>query len=205
MFLHRHIHFLHSASNQDAVSYTFSSCQFICPTKVVLGRDCLNTYLHNVHIKFTKIKPTIVWSEIFSPNDRYDSQRKSNKMQQRPETTRPSTLHVCKTRGCQCSFRLLIMGGVLPETCWASDKYEIKIWYTVASCWIIYVNYTMMHGSTNIKIDMTSATWIPFPHITVTCSNYTLFFMKMVKQVGLWPEYSLGQISCHFLGHSGLH
>ena len=43
------------------------------------------------------------------------------------------------------------MGGVSPETCWASYKYEIKFWYTVASCWISYVNYTLMHGSTNIK------------------------------------------------------
>jgi hypothetical protein len=49
------------------------------------------------------------------------------------------------------SFRLLMMGGVLPKTCWASYKYEIKFWYTVASCWIFCVNYTMMHGSMNIK------------------------------------------------------
>ena len=32
-------------------------------------------------------------------------------------------------------------GGVSPETCWASYKYEIKFWYTVASCWISYVHY----------------------------------------------------------------
>jgi len=44
---------------------------------------------------------------------------------QRPPTTRPTTFHVWKTRGCQCSFRLLMMGGVSPETCWASYKYEI--------------------------------------------------------------------------------
>jgi len=49
----------------------------------------------------------------------------------------PPTFHVWKTRGCQCSFRLLMMGGVSPETCWASYKYGImKFWYTVASCWI---------------------------------------------------------------------
>jgi hypothetical protein len=41
---------------------------------------------------------------------------------QRPTTTRPTTFHVCKTRGSVCSFRLLIMGGVSPETCWASLK-----------------------------------------------------------------------------------
>ena len=41
---------------------------------------------------------------------------------QRPTTARPTTFHVCKTRGCLCSFRLLMMGGVSPETCWASFK-----------------------------------------------------------------------------------
>jgi hypothetical protein len=49
----------------------------------------------------------------------------------------PTTFHVWKTRGCQCSFRLLMMGGVSPETCWASYKYGIiKFWYIVATCWI---------------------------------------------------------------------
>jgi hypothetical protein len=34
-------------------------------------------------------------------------------------------------------FRFLMMGGVLPETCWASYKYGIiKFWYIAASCWI---------------------------------------------------------------------
>ena len=45
-----------------------------------------------------------------------------------------------------------MMGSVSAETCWASHKYDIKFWYNVASCWIFFVNYTMMHGSTNIKI-----------------------------------------------------
>jgi hypothetical protein len=44
---------------------------------------------------------------------------------QRPPTTRPTTSHDWKIRGCQCSFGLLMMGGVSPETCWASDKYGI--------------------------------------------------------------------------------
>jgi hypothetical protein len=33
-----------------------------------------------------------------------------------------TTFHVCKTRGRSYSFRLLMMGGVSPETCWASFK-----------------------------------------------------------------------------------
>jgi hypothetical protein len=62
---------------------------------------------------------------------------------QHPPTTRLTTFHVWKTRGCQCSFRLLMMGGVWPETCWASYKYGIiKCWYIVASCWIfLYESY----------------------------------------------------------------
>jgi len=56
---------------------------------------------------------------------------------QRPPNTCPTTFHVWKTRGCRYSFRLLMMGSVLPETFWASYKYWIiKFWYIVASCWI---------------------------------------------------------------------
>jgi hypothetical protein len=47
----------------------------------------------------------------------------SGRAWQRPATTRPTTLHVCKTRGFQCSFWLLMMGGVSPDR--ASYKYEI--------------------------------------------------------------------------------
>jgi len=49
-----------------------------------------------------------------------------------PPTILPTAFHVWKTRGCQCSFRLLIMGGVSPETCWASYKYEY-----ISICWIL--------------------------------------------------------------------
>ena len=41
---------------------------------------------------------------------------------QRPTTARPTTFHVCKTRGCWCSFRLLMIGGISPETFWALFK-----------------------------------------------------------------------------------
>jgi hypothetical protein len=80
---------------------------------------------------------------------------------QRPPTTRPTTFHVWKTRGWQCSFRLLMMGGLSPETCWASDKYgKIKFWYIVASCWIFLYESIMMHGSTNIKFPTFLATLV---------------------------------------------
>jgi hypothetical protein len=52
---------------------------------------------------------------------------------QHPPATRPTTFYVWKTRGCQFSFRLLMMGGVSPETYWASYKYGIiTFWYIVA-------------------------------------------------------------------------
>jgi hypothetical protein len=71
---------------------------------------------------------------------------------QSPATTRPTTLHLCKIRGFWCSFRLLMMGCVSLETCWASYKYRrIKFWYIVAFCWIFFMNFTMTHGSMNIK------------------------------------------------------
>ena len=34
-----------------------------------------------------------------------------------PTTAHPTVFYVCKTGGCLCSFRLLMMGGVSPETC----------------------------------------------------------------------------------------
>jgi len=49
---------------------------------------------------------------------------------------RPVTTNVCKTRGCNSSFELLMMGGVSSETCWAIKKlWNNKFYYTVASCW----------------------------------------------------------------------
>jgi hypothetical protein len=59
---------------------------------------------------------------------------------------RPTTFHVWKTRGCQCSFRLLMMGGVSPEICWALYNYGIiKCWYIVASCWIFLYELFVLH------------------------------------------------------------
>ena len=70
------------------------------------------------------------------------------------------------------------MGGVSPETRWASYKYEIKFWYTATSCWIFYVNYTMVHGSTNIKYESrffvirpTDHTWIAH-FIAIKCDMH---------------------------------
>jgi hypothetical protein len=63
----------------------------------------------------------------------------------------PSTV-LWKTRGCQCSFRLLMMGGVSPKTCWTSYKYGIiKVDTLLHLVGFFFMNCTMMHGSTNVK------------------------------------------------------
>jgi hypothetical protein len=70
---------------------------------------------------------------------------------QQPE--RPKIFHVCKTRGCLCSFEFLMMGVVSPETCWASYKHGVinfdRLLHLVG---YFCTNFTMMHGSTNTKI-----------------------------------------------------
>ena len=44
-------------------------------------------------------------------------------------------------------FWALMMGGVSPETCWASYKYGIiKFWYTVTSCRIFLYELNMEHS-----------------------------------------------------------
>jgi hypothetical protein len=81
---------------------------------------------------------------------------------QRPATTRPTTLHVYKAEAASAvlgSWWWAVCGPKHVELCVCVCvyiyiyiyKYEIKFWYTVASCWIFYVNCTMMQGSTNIK------------------------------------------------------
>jgi hypothetical protein len=46
---------------------------------------------------------------------------------QEPKTTLASSGFACMEGHLMCSFRLLMIGSVLPETCWVSYKYEIKL------------------------------------------------------------------------------
>jgi len=56
---------------------------------------------------------------------------------QRPPATVQQPSMYEKPEAASAVFRLLMMGGVSPETCRASYKYGIiKFCYIVASCWI---------------------------------------------------------------------
>jgi hypothetical protein len=64
----------------------------------------------------------------------------------------PATTNVCKTRGCNYSFELLMMSGVSLETCWAIKKHwNNKFYYTVASCWLFlyeaYSDCSILHNA----------------------------------------------------------
>jgi len=101
-----------------------------------------------------------------------------------------------------------MMGGVSPETCWASYKFEIKFWCTVASCWIFFVNYTVIHGSTNIKHTLTY-TSILFSFIMKLCNTQALvintpfstetsrLFFKDRKFLSQWSE-TVFVVMCQF-------
>jgi len=63
-----------------------------------------------------------------------------------------TTFHAWKTRGCQCSFWLLMTGSVSPETRWASYKYgTIKSDGLLHLVGFFFMNCTMTHGSTNVR------------------------------------------------------
>jgi hypothetical protein len=98
------------------------------------------------------------------------------------------------------------MGGVSPETCSASCKYEIKFWYTVASCWISSVNYIMMHGYTNIwfiKLQCYLSLYTSnmlLPYGTKTSVDF-IFTSKSARYLG---DLKFPQQSCRGFWFSGM-
>ena len=63
--------------------------------------------------------------------------------------------HVYVNQRLQIQLELLMMSGVPLETCWAfNERWNNKFCYKVASCWLLLLNHTTMHGSMNIKNDI---------------------------------------------------
>jgi len=71
---------------------------------------------------------------------------------QRPPTTRPTSFHVWKAGGSQCIFKILMMGGLSPETFWASYKCGIIKFDTLLHLvGFFFMDCTIIHGSANIN------------------------------------------------------
>ena len=71
----------------------------------------------------------------------------------------------------QIQFELLMMSGVLLETCWAfNERWNNKFCYKVASCWLFLLNHTTMHGSMNIKFKNTH-TWLQI-YSSIYCTHF---------------------------------
>jgi hypothetical protein len=60
--------------------------------------------------------------------------------------------HAFVNQRLQIQLELLMMIGMLLETCWASnERWNNKFYYKVAACWLFLLSHTAMHGSMNIK------------------------------------------------------
>jgi hypothetical protein len=71
--------------------------------------------------------------------------------------TRPRTQHDChhdkklKPEAATAVIELLMMGGEMPETCWAVNKRQCNKLKNCCIRSVIYLNCTMMHGHANLK------------------------------------------------------
>jgi hypothetical protein len=91
------------------------------------------------------------------------------------------------------------MGGVSPETCWASHKYAIKFWYTVASCWIFFLNYKRPLLNQTFKVHGTLKLYKTGVHIHRTSSMlridvtpcYNKSSNSLLTDLGCFEESSL--------------
>ena len=61
--------------------------------------------------------------------------------------------HAYVNQRLQIQLELLMMSGMQLETCWAFNKrWNTKLYYKVASCWLFLLIHTTIHGSMNIKL-----------------------------------------------------
>ena len=76
----------------------------------------------------------------------------------RGRPARPRTQHDChhntkvKPNAATAVIELLMMGGKTPETCWAVNKHQDNKLEDCCIRLVIYLNCTVMHGLTNLKL-----------------------------------------------------
>ena len=73
----------------------------------------------------------------------------------RPEHEHSTTVTTgtkIKSEAATAIIELLLMGGKTPETCWAVNKRQDNKLENCCIWLVIYLNCTMMHGLTNLKL-----------------------------------------------------
>jgi hypothetical protein len=112
-------------------------------------------------------------------------------------TTRPTTFHVCNTRGCLCSFRLLMMGGVSPKTCWAlfkirnSESFDTLshlVGFSLKSCINCLLGTIYLHYYCWSKSRTFTRPWI--------------YLDKLIIKIWIVPTTNLLLLSWNFAGYS---
>jgi len=105
-----------------------------------------------------------------------------------------SGLHMNVVTGrSQIQLELLMMSGIPLETFWAfNELWNNKFCYKVASCWLFLLNHTTMHGSMNIKSNLTILT------PKVICILY-------LRKVSFCMDCCVGKRTVFLSGTYGIH
>jgi hypothetical protein len=96
--------------------------------------------------------------------------------------------HAYVNQRLQIQLELLMMSGMQLETCCAfNERWNNKFYYKVASCWLFLLSHTTMHGSMNIKPELSLCVFVG---VLFTFNKYSEFLVSLVicihAPVGPW-------------------
>jgi len=101
---------------------------------------------------------------------------------------RPLIQHNChhdtkvKPEAATAVIELLMMSGTMPKTCWAVNKHQDNKLESCCIWLVIYLNCTMMHGFTNLKIKANmDISWIKYSQISYSSVGQPTTSSKQVK------------------------
>jgi hypothetical protein len=117
---------------------------------------CLQLNMFRAFFRPSSRAQWLQWQPLVLPLYRGDS-RAVFVIRPASRPTRPQTQHDChhhtnlKPEVATAVIELLMMGGKMPETCWAVNKRQDKKLKNFCIRLVIYLNFTMMHRLTNLK------------------------------------------------------
>jgi hypothetical protein len=106
--------------------------------------------------------------------------------------------HAYVNQRLQIQLELLMVSGIPLETCWAfNERWNNKLCYKVASCWLFLLNHTTMHGSMNIKFIEIGCKVHLICNFSVcnftVCKNRKKIYFLSVLMCRLHPYIHVGQ------------